>query len=85
MFPGPCILLLISLECLQASDEKAAFAIGTQPHIHFVQTSRGRMHGQQVDNALAQSQKENHVVERPFAARVLDIAAGIVQKDQIEI
>src|SRR5260370_38476838 len=43
------------------------------------------MHGEQMHDALSQSQEEDAVVERPLALGLLKFSARIVQKDQIEI
>ena len=43
------------------------------------------MHRKQVHDALRQPQKEHAIVERLRAVSALDIAAGVVQKHQIEV
>src|SRR5258708_19515688 len=43
------------------------------------------MHGEQMHDALSQSQKEDAVVERPLTLGLLNFSARIVQKDQIKI
>ena len=85
MLPGPGVGLLISLERIDAGHEKAAFAVRPQTHVHLIEAAGGGMHGEQVHDALAQTQKENAVVERLFAVGQLDAAARIVQKNQIQI
>ena len=77
--------MLVTLERVDAGHEKAALAVRPQPHVDFVEPSGRRMHGEQMHDALSKPQKEHHIVERAFAPGLLNLAARVVQEDEIEI
>jgi hypothetical protein len=85
MLPGPRVFALVAFECVDASHEESAFAVRSQAHIHLVEPTRRRMHREEMHDTLPQSQEKDSVVERTRGRSLLDFAARIVQKDQIEI
>src|SRR6202035_4550571 len=85
MFPSPRILALVAFECIDTRHQEPALAVRPQTHIDFVESAGRRMHGKEMHDALSQAQKEDAVVERARSRGLLNLAARIVQKDQIEI
>jgi hypothetical protein len=85
MFPGPSFLALVALEGVHTRHQEATLAVGPQPHIDLVKSSRRRVHGQQVHYALTQAQEKQAVVDAPLALGGLNPAARIVQEHQVKV
>ena len=85
VLPGPGFLFLVFGERADARDQHAALARGAQPHVDFVESSGRRVHGEQVDDALGESDEEHLDVHRLRGIGLGMPGARVVQKDQIEV
>ena len=85
VLPGPGLLLLVLGERADAGDEHAALAAGPQAHVHFVEPAGGRMHREQVHDALGEAHEEHLVVDRARRIGLLLFAVRVVQEHEVEI
>src|SRR5580658_9480859 len=83
MLPGPCVLMLVELERLDPRHEESALAVGPQAHIDLVKPSGGRVHREQMHDALSQPQEEHAVVDA--AGGLLKLAGRVVEEHEVEI
>src|SRR6185437_966061 len=85
VLPGPGILALVVGERLDAGDQQASLAARAQPHVDLVETAGGGVHGEEVHDALRQAYEKQLVVDRLGAARLLALAARVVQEHQVQV
>ena len=65
-------------------EREAALARGPEPHVHFVQAPRGRVHREQVREPLREPQEE-HLVVDDLGPGGLPRSRAVVQEHEVEI
>src|ERR1700761_7641020 len=85
MLPRPGILLLVLSERADARYQQPTLPAGAQPDIHFIESSRTRMHGEQVNTPLREPNEEHLVIDRTRPVSLLPLTARIVQEHQVEV
>ncbi|MNJ34097.1 hypothetical protein D3C77_287960 [compost metagenome] len=84
MFPGPGLILLITLEGTQRADQQARRAGRTQAHVHVVELPGVCLGGQQVNDALAQAGEELGAVDR-LGTVGFGLRITVVDEHQIKV
>ena len=84
VFPGPGLVLLVTLERAQRADQQPRGTGRAQTHVHVIQLARVGLGGQQVNDALAQAREELRAVDR-LGAVGFGLRVAVMDKHQVQV